>query len=56
MYYDTPVVGRYITAIKKYRIYFILASFILAFVAFWSINPQLFSTDERVWLQDSLEL
>lgn len=56
MYYDTPSVGRYINFLTKNRIYIILFSLILAITAFIVINPSLFSSDERIWLQDSLEL
>jgi len=56
MYYDTPNVSSYIRFLSKYRIGIILAIFILGFFAFISINPNLFSSDERVWLQDSIEL
>jgi len=56
MYYDTPAVGKYINFLISKRNYIIVASVILAFFAFVFINPNLFSSDERVWLQDSLEL
>ena len=56
MYYDTPSVGKYIDFLKKNRVFIIIFTLILAFVAFSLINPTLFSSDERVWLQDSLEL
>lgn len=56
MYYDTPNVSPFINFLKKYRIGVILTVFILGFFAFVSINPNLFSSDERIWLQDSIEL
>lgn len=56
MYYDTPKVGGYIDFLRKNRIFIILFTFIFASIAFVFINPNLFSSDERVWLQDSLEL
>lgn len=56
MYYDTPSVGRYINFLTKYRILVIGFAFILAIGAFAVINTNLFSSDERIWLQDSLEL
>lgn len=56
MYYDTPSVGRYVNWLKGYRSLLIPFVFLLALGSFSSINSQLFSSDERVWLQDSLEL
>ncbi len=56
MYYDTPSVGRYVNWLKSYRSFLIIGIIIFALGSFFSINPQLFSSDERVWLQDSLEL
>lgn len=56
MYYDTPSVGRYINFLIKNRFFIIVFSLILAITAFSFINPSLFSSDERIWLQDSLEL
>lgn len=56
MYYDTPNVSSYISFIKKNRIILILIVFVFAMLAFVSINPNLFSSDERIWLQDSIEL
>lgn len=56
MYYDTPPIGKYIDFLKKNRIYIIIFSLFLAIFALVFINPKLFSSDEGVWLQDSLEL
>ena len=56
MYYDTPSVGKYISFLISNRTYIILLSLIVAIFAFIFINPNLFSSDERVWLQDSIEL
>jgi len=56
MYYDTPQVGPYISFLKKYRIVVLTTIFLLGLLAFASINPNLFSSDERIWLQDSVEL
>jgi uncharacterized protein len=56
MYYDTPSVGPYIDFLRKNRIVIIAFTFALAVLSFALINPNLFSSDERIWLQDSLEL
>jgi len=56
MYYDTPSVGKYISFLKRKRIYIMLFSLILALVSVSFINTKLFSSDEGVWLQDSVEL
>lgn len=56
MYYNTPAVGPYIHFLTKNRILIIVFTFVLAAFAFIFINPNLFSSDERIWLQDSLEL
>ncbi len=56
MYYDTPVLSPYISFLKKNRTWIIFASFALGLMAFLSINPALFGSDERIWLQDSMEL
>lgn len=56
MYYDTPPVEKYIDFLKKYRVYIIIFSLILSIVSLLFINPKHFSSDEGVWLQDSLEL
>ena len=56
MYYDTIQVGPYISFLKKYRILVLTTIFLLGLLAFSSINPNLFSSDERIWLQDSVEL
>jgi len=56
MYYDTPSVGKYIGFLKKNRIYIMLLNLIFALGAFSLIDSTLFSSDEGVWLQDSLEL
>ena len=56
MYYETPKLNPYVSFIKKYRLFLISFIFLLGIFAFFSINPSLFSSDERIWLQDSLEL
>ena len=56
MYYNTPKVGNYINFIIKNRLLLILLSFLAVFIVFNFINPKLFSSDERIWLQDSKEL
>jgi len=56
MYYDTPNVSPYIRFLNKRRVLVIISIFILGVLAFFSINPNLFSSDERIWLQDSVEL
>ncbi|HIC43468.1 MAG TPA: hypothetical protein EYO73_03990 [Sulfurimonas sp.] len=56
MYYDMQNLSPYITFLKNYRIFVILFIFLLGLFAFISINPSLFSSDERIWLQDSIEL
>ena len=56
MYYNTPKVGNYISFIIKHRLLLIIFSFISVFIVFNFINPKLFSSDERIWLQDSKEL
>ncbi|PHR55099.1 MAG: hypothetical protein COA44_11245 [Arcobacter sp.] len=56
MYYDTPNLSPYVTFLRKNRIFIILLVFSIGILAFLSINPKLFSTDERIWLQDSIEL
>lgn len=56
MYYNTPKVGNYINFIIKNRLLLILLSFLAIFIVFNFINPKLFSSDERIWLQDSKEL
>ena len=56
MYYDTPSVGKYIGFLKKNRVYIMLLNLIFALSAFSLIDSTLFSSDEGVWLQDSLEL
>jgi len=56
MYYDTPNLSPYVSFIKKNRLIIIMFIFILGLGAFLSINTNLFSSDERIWLQDSLEL
>ncbi|MDF1880451.1 hypothetical protein JHD50_03885 [Sulfurimonas sp. MAG313] len=56
MYYDTPNLSAYVIFIKKNRFLMILFIFLLGILAFFSINPNLFSSDARIWLQDSLEL
>ena len=56
MYYDTPTVGPYIDFLRKNRVLIIAITFALAILSFVFINPNLFSSDERIWLQDSLEL
>jgi len=56
MYYDTPSVARYISFLIRSRFYIIFGAFCLAIFSTVVINPNLFSSDERVWLQDSLEL
>ncbi len=56
MYYDTPSVGKYISFLTSNRTYVMLVSVILAVFSFIFIDPNLFSSDERVWLQDSVEL
>jgi hypothetical protein len=56
MYYDTPSVGSYINFLTKYRFLLIAFIFALGSGALLLINPSLFSSDERIWLQDSAEL
>lgn len=56
MYYDTPSVGPYIDFLRKNRVFIIAFTFALAALSFVFINPNLFSSDERIWLQDSMEL
>jgi predicted RND superfamily exporter protein len=56
MYYDTPSVGPYINFLTKYRFLLIAFIFALGSGALLLINPSLFSSDERIWLQDSAEL
>jgi len=56
MYYDTPKLSAYVDFLKQYRVAIILMILLLGVVAFLSINPNLFSSDERIWLQDSQEL
>lgn len=56
MYYDTPSVGPYIGFLTKYRLVVIGLVFVLGIFSLSLINPALFSSDERIWLQDSAEL